>query len=56
MCSHWLTFYGISQTKTEGWVRWHACYHCGAFQKDDTNVILGLTKVEPSKAIFRTGP
>lgn len=55
-CSHWLGFYGISQTKSEGWVRWHSCSHCGTFQKDDANRVLGLTKVEPSKAIFRTGP
>lgn len=55
-CGQYLRFYGISQTKSEGWVRWSVCDGCGTFHKADETHYIGVTKVEPSKAIFRTGP
>lgn len=48
----WLRFFGISQTRSEGWVRWTICDQCGMFHKDNTERYLGITKTEPSKAIF----
>ena len=56
VCGNWLGFYGISQTKSEGWVRWSYCEYCHTYHKaNDGSTYIGTTKVEPSKAIFRTG-
>lgn len=52
-CRTTLRFYGISQTKTEGWVRWSVCDGCGLYHKADETKYIGLQRTEPSKIIFR---
>jgi hypothetical protein len=51
-CQNMLRFYGISQTKTEGWMRWDWCGACGYYIKSNSTTRVGVQSREPSKAIF----
>ena len=53
-CHHQLRFYGISQMRQEGWVRWSVCDYCGHYFKDNGQRYIGTQKTEPPKSIFRT--
>ncbi len=53
-CSAMRRFYGISQTPSEGWVRWTVCDNCGLYHKDNTERIFATTEREPGREIFRS--